>query len=436
MKPLLLLLTAASLAFSQGAPILQSFVHYSQVVNGVDTPLAGAYLCSFQAGTTTPQTTWADALESSPNTNPIVLDVNGNAQVFINPALSYKYVLYNGGTNACPSTGAVIFTQDGVQYPTSGGGGGSITCGSGCTITSGVLSINIASTTDILVGDGHGDAIDSGIPGTGSIASAYISLGNNSDNNSGGGTEIVTIGDSAGVGQTGTNVIAIGYHAAYNSNQNEVLAIGDSAALSNQGTLVVALGDFALDGNGAAGDGAIGVGWEAGNGNTAEYLAAVGAQAGRLNTGAYAVDVGYQAGYSNTGNQVINLGYLTGTNNPGNYQIAIGPKADIGHTGGDSDIFIGNGGTTRLTGSQKSIALSILIGDSSTTVVDNNGGSSLTNIVAINGTATASDETVIGNPSTTTVILGGITPAVSGTRYVCISTTGALSSSASACSGS
>lgn len=45
-------------------------------------PLVGGLLDTFDAGTTTPKTTWSDALLTAPNTNPVVLNVRGEAGVF------------------------------------------------------------------------------------------------------------------------------------------------------------------------------------------------------------------------------------------------------------------------------------------------------------------------------------------------------------------
>lgn len=45
-------------------------------------PLAGGLIYTYDAGTSTPRTTWADSGEFVPNSNPIVLDGNGTATVF------------------------------------------------------------------------------------------------------------------------------------------------------------------------------------------------------------------------------------------------------------------------------------------------------------------------------------------------------------------
>jgi hypothetical protein len=56
-------------------------------------PLAGGKLYSYQAGTSTPQATYTDSTGSTPNANPVIFDANGDASVWLDPALSYKFVL-------------------------------------------------------------------------------------------------------------------------------------------------------------------------------------------------------------------------------------------------------------------------------------------------------------------------------------------------------
>lgn len=69
-------------------------------------PAVGYKLATFDAGTSNPRTTWADALKVGANTNPIILDARGEAIIFWDGA--YKAQLQD-------STGAVIWTVDGLQ---------------------------------------------------------------------------------------------------------------------------------------------------------------------------------------------------------------------------------------------------------------------------------------------------------------------------------
>lgn len=66
--------------------------------------LVGGKLFTYVAGTTTPQATYANAALTVPNANPIILDANGEASIYVGP-LAYKFVLQD-------STGAAIWTFD------------------------------------------------------------------------------------------------------------------------------------------------------------------------------------------------------------------------------------------------------------------------------------------------------------------------------------
>lgn len=56
-------------------------------------PAVGYQLFVYLAGTTTKTTTWSDAAMSSANTNPAVLPADGRLPIFLEPGLSYKFVL-------------------------------------------------------------------------------------------------------------------------------------------------------------------------------------------------------------------------------------------------------------------------------------------------------------------------------------------------------
>jgi len=55
-------------------------------------PLAGGKLYTYEAGTTTNKQTFTDADETSINTNPVILDAAGRADVWLDSG-SYKFVL-------------------------------------------------------------------------------------------------------------------------------------------------------------------------------------------------------------------------------------------------------------------------------------------------------------------------------------------------------
>jgi hypothetical protein len=55
-------------------------------------PLSGGKLYTYIAGSSTPQSTYADPGGTSPNTNPVILDSTGSAKIFLAPQ-NYKFVL-------------------------------------------------------------------------------------------------------------------------------------------------------------------------------------------------------------------------------------------------------------------------------------------------------------------------------------------------------
>ena len=70
-------------------------------------PLVGGLLYTYEAGTTTPLTSYTDSTGVSLNTNPITLDSRGEANVWLGTA-SYKLALYT-------SAGVLIWTVDNIS---------------------------------------------------------------------------------------------------------------------------------------------------------------------------------------------------------------------------------------------------------------------------------------------------------------------------------
>ena len=73
-------------------------------------PLSGGLLYTYAAGTTTPLATYTDSTGNIANTNPIVLDSRGEANVWLDAA-SYKFALYD-------STNVLIWTVDNINGST------------------------------------------------------------------------------------------------------------------------------------------------------------------------------------------------------------------------------------------------------------------------------------------------------------------------------
>ncbi len=76
-------------------------------------PLAGGQLFTYAAGTTTPQVTYSNQIGTT-NTNPVVLDAYGYADVWIDVTKGYKFTLEDVNNN-------VLWTVDNINgVPLSG----------------------------------------------------------------------------------------------------------------------------------------------------------------------------------------------------------------------------------------------------------------------------------------------------------------------------
>jgi hypothetical protein len=104
--------TLAALAIAQTPIATVSPTPQLQFFDNNGKPLSGGQLCTYAAGTTTPLTSYKDAI-GTPNTNPIVLDSSGRANVWIG-AVAYKFVLRMKGSPMNCTAGTVLYTVDGV----------------------------------------------------------------------------------------------------------------------------------------------------------------------------------------------------------------------------------------------------------------------------------------------------------------------------------
>lgn len=71
-------------------------------------PLFRGTLTTYQAGTTTPQATYVDSTQTTQNTNPITLNYRGECNLWLDPTLTYKFVLKD-------FFGNLIWTVDNIQ---------------------------------------------------------------------------------------------------------------------------------------------------------------------------------------------------------------------------------------------------------------------------------------------------------------------------------
>jgi hypothetical protein len=126
MKIILTLCMSLSL-YAQTASLLPPVK--AQFLNADGTPMVGGKVCTYLAGTTTPQQTFSDSTLGSPNSNPVVLDARGEANIWLSSANPYKIVLRMPGgvsapfATACSDT-SQVYSVDNVSSASGGGGGG------------------------------------------------------------------------------------------------------------------------------------------------------------------------------------------------------------------------------------------------------------------------------------------------------------------------
>lgn len=82
-----------------------------QFLDATGAPLVGGLLYTYAAGTTNPQATYTDSSGGTANTNPVVLDSRGEANVWLGSA-TYKFKL-------CDADNSELWTVDNISAPTA-----------------------------------------------------------------------------------------------------------------------------------------------------------------------------------------------------------------------------------------------------------------------------------------------------------------------------
>lgn len=217
-------------------PVVQPHVTF---VNGAGLPCAACSLYTYVAGTTTPQATYTDATGTSQNTNPIVLDASGGANIWMG-ANSYKLVLKDVlGTTLwtvdqinsarlfpCGSANAVQIANNTVN---------GLACDSSITINTTTHTINIGTLPANYVTIGALGTPTTWTFDTTSPATALASLG---------GAAVVNglanqLGYYAANGNTisGTNAIPNGTTATTQAGSDNSTKIATTAYVSNPGAI-------------------------------------------------------------------------------------------------------------------------------------------------------------------------------------------------------
>src|SRR6478672_7841798 len=83
----------------------------SQWFDNSGNPLASGKLFTFLAGTSTPTPSFTDSTGAVQNTNPVILDAAGRADVWLTAGTSYKIVMQN-------SLGVQQWSEDNINTAT------------------------------------------------------------------------------------------------------------------------------------------------------------------------------------------------------------------------------------------------------------------------------------------------------------------------------
>ena len=81
-----------------------------QIYGSDGNPLVGGKIYTYAAGTTTPLATYTDAGGLTANTNPIILNSLGQANIWLAPSSSYKFSVYT-------SADVLLYTVDNIATP-------------------------------------------------------------------------------------------------------------------------------------------------------------------------------------------------------------------------------------------------------------------------------------------------------------------------------
>lgn len=81
-----------------------------QIYGSDGNPLVGGKIYTYAAGTTTPLATFTDAGGGTANTNPIILNSLGQANIWLAPSSSYKFSVYT-------SADVLLYTVDNIATP-------------------------------------------------------------------------------------------------------------------------------------------------------------------------------------------------------------------------------------------------------------------------------------------------------------------------------
>lgn len=194
-----------------------------QFLDANGNPLSYGLLYTYVGGTTAPLATYTTAAQTTANTNPIVLDSRGQADVWLLAGYTYKFVLQN-------ASGVTQYTVDQV----TAAGTMSTQNANSVAITGGSISgISLSGTiTGDVVGNVTGNVVGNV---TGSISGGTVSGSSYNGGQLAGNRNVIVNGDMS-ISQRGTSWTGVGAANAiyldrwlYYNNTDGVVSIGSPA---------------------------------------------------------------------------------------------------------------------------------------------------------------------------------------------------------------
>lgn len=166
----------------------------AQFLDANGAPLAGGKVYTYAAGTTTPLATYTNAGGLVPNTNPVILDARGEADLWYASGTSYKVILKDAND-------ATIWTVDNIA-------------------TTGTMALQNANAVNITGGTiGSGVTFNGNTTGTASNVTGIVAVAN-------GGTNATTAADAR------TNL-----GAAASGANTDITALDQDVTITATGTI-------------------------------------------------------------------------------------------------------------------------------------------------------------------------------------------------------
>ena len=204
------------------------------------TPLVGGKLYTYAAGTTTPLATYVSYAGTTANTNPVILDSRGEADVWLDNAL-YKLALYDADN-------ALIWTVDNISSVNSGIFTGPVSGTTGTfsgalTAASGAFSGAVSGTTGAFSG-ALSTATTLAVTGVSTLTAGAVVQG-------------LTVGKGSGTTTSNTAFGVSALEANTSSGANTALGF-ETLKLNLTGASNTAVGHQALEFNTASANTAVG----------------------------------------------------------------------------------------------------------------------------------------------------------------------------------